>query len=289
MPVEEPMPWRKNERLVKDGYRDLEYLPKRRPWWNATLAALAYCARRQLSTSADLSTWAAMNGCAASGRLQDLGDDALVLWHGTSSARAEKIREHGLFSKRGLWTTSEPRIAHGYTRGRSRNPGAGSATVVIVLDRKAFKPEQHYYQASPEIMVFRAGLGPEWVEYILRDDRLEFVGDEKADQPRPWGTARFKRRDGKWVPRSMPPVRLDNAGEYSSKAEWLEMSIRRILSDLGGAAAIEVFSSLYSTIEPWDALSHEEVLEALDRLCYTSGKSFRRFALVDDMTGRLPD
>ncbi|MDP7281169.1 MAG: hypothetical protein QGG39_14975, partial [Candidatus Poribacteria bacterium] len=62
--------------------------------------------------------WAARHNCPASARYDELGDDTIVLWHGTSSTRAEKIAEFGLFHKRGLWTTLNPQIAHGYTRGR---------------------------------------------------------------------------------------------------------------------------------------------------------------------------
>jgi hypothetical protein len=276
---QETVDWRRNRKLVKEGLKDLEYVPRGRTEWNTTLSALAFSARRQLGDRCDLNLWAAMHGCPASRRYADLEDSALVLWHGTSAARARKIREHGLFSKRGLWTTMEPAIAHGYARSRSRNPGAGSATVVLVLDRRAFKLEQHYYRQNPDIYVFRAGLGPEWVEYILWDGHLEFAGDERANAPKPWGRARFTKRDGRWTPRSRPPVRLDGAHEYSTRDEWLEVSVRRILETLGQAAAIEIFSSLYATIDPWDALDHADVLAALDRLCRTSRRRIRAYTL----------
>jgi hypothetical protein len=51
----------------------------------------------------------------------------------------------------------------------------------------------------------------------------------------------------------------------------LQLSIKRILSTLGFAAAIEVFSTLYATIDPWEALPHQVIFRALDRLCRESG------------------
>ena len=174
LPEEGEEPWRKNRKMLKRGFPDLQYLPKARSGWNATLAALAFALRRQLDGQADLNTWACMHGCVASARYAELGADALVLWHGTSDERAEQIKEVGLFHKRGLWTTLDPRIAHGYTRGRagsSREYGAGSATIVLVLDRRAITEGVHYTHESPKIYRFHAGLDSQYIEYICWADR----------------------------------------------------------------------------------------------------------------------
>ena len=98
--------WRKDRRLARDGYQDLEYLPRDRSGWNATLAAFAYSMRRRIAGRADLDLWAAMHGCRPSARYEQLGEDGLVLWHGTSAPQAEKIREVGLFRKRGVWAAT---------------------------------------------------------------------------------------------------------------------------------------------------------------------------------------
>jgi hypothetical protein len=50
---------------------------------------------------------------------------------------------------------------------------------------------------------------------------------------------------------------------------------------------IEIFSPLYSTIDPWKALEHEAVFRALERLCHVSGrrhgsKQFSRKTTPDD-------
>ena len=116
-PPEPPPAWRRDRKRVRDGYKDLEYLPRGRTDWNATLAALAYSAWRRRG-GADLNVWAVMHACSPSGRYAAL-DDAMVLWHGTSARRAARIREVGLAHKKGVWATLEPQIAHSYTRTRS--------------------------------------------------------------------------------------------------------------------------------------------------------------------------
>jgi hypothetical protein len=262
-----PTLWSRRRKLVRRGFKDLEYLPRSHPGWDATLAAHASSARRRLVGRADLNLWAAMQNCAPSGRYSELGEEAIVLWHGTTRRRAERIREHGLAHKRGVWATLEPRIAHRFSRGRGENYRARPATIVLVLDRREARPGSDYELETDEVARFHQDLPPEWIEFILWDDDVEFVGARPADSPSPWGTARFKKREGEWVPLSKPPVRLDAERSYCTLAEWLDQSVRRILETLAAAAAIEVFSSLYSTIDPWDALSHDEVFAALEGLC----------------------
>jgi hypothetical protein len=262
--------WRKNRKLVRDGFRSLEYLPRSRTGWNATLAAYAYSVRRQIAGNCDLNQWAVMHGCPASARYRELGESALVLWHGTTARRAEQIERYGLFHKRGVWTTSEPKIAHGFSRFRGRAYRAGSAAVVLLLDGSEVTSGVHFDEETPEVFRFRAALPAESIEYILWDDRIEFAGGQCVREPKPWGGARFKKKSGRWVPLSRPPVRLDDAHSYSDLEEWLNLSIGRIFSALGSAAAIEIFSTLYATIEPWEALEHDQIFGALERLCRAS-------------------
>jgi hypothetical protein len=258
--------WRRRRDMARKGHKDLLYLPRSRCGWNATLSALAWSARRQVENSPDLNLWAVMQGCPASARYAELGRSALVLWHGTSARRAEKIREVGLFPKKGVWATAEPALAHGFTRGRATEYSAGSAMIVLVFDREDI-PVPFEMASEKETLRFRRPVRPEFIEYVLWDDRIDFVGRRRARLPRAWGAGRFKRVSGRWVPRSRPPVRFEGRQAYSSLDEWLELSIRRVLTALGKAAGIEIFSSLYSTIDPTDALPHEAVFEALERLC----------------------
>jgi len=278
--------WNKNRRLVRSGFKDLEYLPKSRSGWNATLSAHAFSARRHIAGKADLNLWAIMQCCPASARYRELAENALVLWHGTSAKRAERIREVGLFRKRGLWTTLEPGIAHGYTRRRASEYSAGSATVVLLLDRREVKPGVDYEQQGTDILRFHSSMPPENIEYILWDDRIEFLGHQRARWPRPWSMSRFKRKAGQWIPRSQPPVRFDDKYTYSSMEEWLHLSIQRTLSTFESAAAIEIFSSLYSSIDPWEALEHREIFKSLECLCDSSQskRGIRQFSLLQERT-----
>ena len=259
--------WQKNRKMVKRGYSDLVYLPRSKAGWNATLAALAFSQRLNRAGHADLNEWAVMHGAPGSSRYAELGESALVLWHGTSDERARRIGEVGLFHKRGMWATSEPRIAHGYTRWRTRQYGVGSATVVLVLDRSEIEEGVHYSHDSEVIYRFHSGVDSHHIQYIIWGDHLEFRGDERAAEPSPWGRGRFKRQGGKWVPLSRPPVRLDEGSRYADFDEWLTQSITRILRRLGEATAVEVFSSLYATLDPWRALEHESILTRLEELC----------------------
>ena len=257
--------WTKDRKLRRGGFADLEYLPKGRSAWNGTLSAYAYSARRALAGRADLNLWAAMHALPASARYEQLGKDALVCWHGTSAARAEKIGQLGLFHRGGVWAAVEPTIAHSYTRSRSRRFGAGSAMIVFVISKDQW--DTHASPRGPSIVEFHRKIPRDCIEYILYSDRLESVGLGKARRRRPWGTARFKRVRGRWVPRSRPPVRLGEKHNYSDFDGWLELSVRRILQALGKAAAIELFSSLYATVDPWNALEHRQIFDTLERLC----------------------
>jgi len=263
-PADEPG-WEKNRPAIRNRFRDLAYLPRGRSAWNGTLAAWAFAARRALADRADLNLWAAMHGLPPSARYERLGRDALVCWHGTSALRARKIREYGLFHRDGVWAATRPTIAHSFTRGRSQQFGAGSAMVVLVVSKEEWDP--HATPRGPNVVEFHRNVPRECIEYILWSDRLEFVGVEKGRQPRPWGVARFKRAAGRWIPQSRPPVRLDGQHVYRDFDEWLEMSIRRILAALGRAAMVEVFSSLYATLDPWEALEHRQVFDTVERLC----------------------
>lgn len=257
--------WRKNRASLREGFKDLAFLPRGRTAWNSTLSALAYSVRRNRAGAGDLAKWATMHGCPASARCAELGVHALVLWHGTSAKRAERIRERGLVSKGGVWAAYDPRISHGFTRSRATEFEAGSAMVVLVIDDREIarvaEPD------GPHIVRFFSSIAPECVEYILYNDRIDFLGEKHADGPKPWASARFKRQDGQWVPLSKPPVRFDDEHEYATLDEWLTLSVTRILTTLGAAAAIEFFSPLYATLRPWDALEHRMIFDTLDRLC----------------------
>ena len=259
--------WRKDRRLIREGFKDLEYLPGSKTGWNATLTGYAFSVRKAVTGQGDLNLWAGMHSCPPSKRYTELGDDGLVLWHGTTAGRAEKIRQVGLVHKRGVWATTEPRIAHSFTRGRSGRFRAGSAMIVLLISKTQWEGKAD--RESDSVVRFHTSVPPQEVEYVICDERIEFLGAAKARSPKPWGIARFCKRGGKWVPVSRPPVRFDRHHTYNDLDEWLDLSIRRIVTTLGGAAAIETFSSLYATIRPIEALEHKRIFAALDKLCDT--------------------
>jgi len=188
--------WRRNRQLVHPGFRDLEYLPASRTGWNATLAAYAYSARGQAAHAVDLNQWAVMHGCPASQQYQELRKNALVLWHGTSAARACRIASFGLFHKRGLWATLESRIAHGYSRSRAHQCQTGSATVVLLLDSREMRPGVDHDRGIPEVFRFHTGLPPQRIEHILWDDRIELSGSRQAHRPRSLGYRTLQEERG---------------------------------------------------------------------------------------------
>ena len=131
------MNWKKNRKLLKSSSRELEYLPASKTGWNFALSCLSYGSRLSIEKShSDFSIWTDHNRLAPSYRYQQFVDDAVVLWHGTSLSRANKIADHGLFHKGGLWTTTIPQIAHSYCRNRSKRFDTDGAMICIILNKK---------------------------------------------------------------------------------------------------------------------------------------------------------
>jgi len=263
------MAWKKSRRGFAKDFPDLAYLPRRRSGWDWTLAALGYAARRDIQGGKpDLSAWAARHGLPPSARARDLGEEVAILWHGTSRARADKIAEHGLFSKGGLWTTSDPTIAHSFTRGRSERFATEGAMVCLVMDRRDYAFEHDFVVEGPgNIFRFHRGLPPDVVEYVLFHEEARFFGPRRARRPAPWPSAKFKKREGDWAPAQKAPVRYSDTAAYSTVREFAELCVDRLLAELGELRAVEIFSTLYALIRPWDALTHEDVLALIEEKC----------------------
>jgi hypothetical protein len=281
------MRWRKNRQLIAEGFRDLAYLPKGRAGWDFTLASLAYGLRRDIARRPpDLGAWAARHGVQASDRYRGLAARALVLWHGTSRPRADKIAEHGLFRKKGVWATLDPRISHGFCRLWGGHPcpartdsragdgppttpfEATGAVVCLLFDRRELAEGRDYdVEGKGDVYRFHNCLPPDVVEYVLVSDAIRFTGAQAASEPRPWRRAEFKRRSGQWVPVQKAPVRFSETESYSCVAEFAALCLSRLLDELGPVTALEAFSSLYALIEPPDALEHDAVFDLLETTC----------------------
>jgi hypothetical protein len=272
------MPWQRNKRLMAEGFRDLQYLPRDRCGWDMTLASLAFNARLTVERRPpDLAAWAARHGLPASGRYVALGPDALVLWHGTSRPRAEKIAEHGFFHKGGLWTAVDPFISHSFCRTRSDRFATEGAVVCAVVDRRTIVEGRDFsVENAGEIMRFHHGLPPDLVEYVLLHREVRFTGRDAARRPSPWPGAKFRKEHGRWVPVQKTPVRYSDSAAYSTLEEFARLSLDRLLAALGEVTALEVFSALYAAVRPWDALAHDDVLALIEDRC-TEGRKRGKF------------
>ena len=263
------MAWKKNRKIVARGFPDLEYLPKGQCDWDCSLASLAYGVRRALlGRSPGLNAWAARHGLPGSARYAELGRHARVLWHGTSRMRAEKIAEHGLFHKRGLWTTLNPAVSHGFCRGRSESFGTEGAVVCLVVDRSQMERDRDFdVEGAGDIFRFHHGLPADVVEYVLVKEEIRFLGRERAHAPAPWRRAAFKKRSGRWVPVQATPVRYSDTQEYASVEEFAGLCLDGLLDEFAELTALEFLSTLYACVEPWDAVSHDQALELFEDRC----------------------
>jgi len=264
------MPWKANKKLVSQGLGDLEYLPRERCGWDNTLACLAFGMRMDIERRApDLNAWAARHGVPPSAKYRDLGRDALVLWHGTSRERAGKIARHGLFHKRGLWTAIHPGIPHSFCRGRSERFATEGAVVCILLDRRELSEGRNFevQGKGDNVIRFHHGLPADVVEYVLLREQIRFTGKHRARHPAPWPAPKFKKRSGAWVPIQKAPARYSHSASYSSAQQFAAICVDRLLEELVEVTALEIFSCVYAAATPWDALSHQEILDAIGEKC----------------------
>ncbi|MDP6117842.1 MAG: hypothetical protein QF437_31740 [Planctomycetota bacterium] len=96
------MSWKKNKKLVSQGFRDLQFLPKERSGWDATLASLAYGLRRHIAGSApDLGDWAARHGVPASRKYRELGETRSCCGMGRAGREPKRSASTGFSTKGG--------------------------------------------------------------------------------------------------------------------------------------------------------------------------------------------
>jgi hypothetical protein len=262
------MPWKRNRSDIAHTFRDLEFLPRGRSSWDCTLACLAYGMRMDMpGVPPDLNAWATRHGVAASESYAKLGQSALVLWHGTSRERADKIAEHGLFHKKGVWTARHPNVPHSFCRGRSERFGTEGAVVCLVLDRNQLVEGRDFeIEPGENVVRFQHSLPPEVVEYVLVREEIRFLGSSRSSTPKPWIKARFKLRSGKWVPIQKVPVRFSESESVSTLTEYVRLCVLKLLNELNGVAPIEAISILHSLVGPSDSLRNSDILDVLDSL-----------------------
>jgi hypothetical protein len=77
------------------------------------------------------------------------------------AARAEKIVQHGLFHKDGVWTTTNPTISHAFCRWRSDRFELPGAVVCLVIDKSELVEGRHFtLEGKGDIYRFHAALPP---------------------------------------------------------------------------------------------------------------------------------
>jgi hypothetical protein len=262
------MAWKRSRTGLARDFRDLEYLPPGRSAWDCTLSCLAYGIRLDiLGAAPDLNDWASRHGVPASGSFARLGQTALVLWHGTSRERADKIQECGLFHKQGVWTARHPAIPHSFCRMRAERFGTEGAVVCLVLDRDQLVAGRDYeIEPNGNVFRFQHGLPPEVVQYVLVREEIRFAGGERVTSPSPWPRARFKHAAGQWRTVQRSPVRFSDTHSFSTLPEYARLCLGRLLHQPSGVTLLEVLSVLYSLVEPWEAVRHQDVLEMLEAL-----------------------
>ncbi len=269
------MPWKRNKSGLTRTFRDLEFLPHGRSGWDCTLSCLAYGMRMDMpGASPDLNAWATRHGIPASESYVQLGQSALVLWHGTSRERADRIAEHGLFHKKGLWTAHHPNVPHSFCRMRSERFGTEGAVVCLVLDRNQLTEGRDFeVEPNENVIRFHHGLPPDVVAYVLAREEIRFLGTRRASLPTPWPKARFKHSFGQWRPVRRPPVRFSESESFSTLSEYLRLCVTKLLRELNGATPLEVLSVLHSLVAPWDSLRHGDVLDVLESLSQGTRKA----------------
>jgi hypothetical protein len=259
------MAWKRRKKVLTRSFPDLEFVPPGRSAWDCTLSCLAYGMRMDMPGAVpDLNAWATRHGVPGSESYARLRDAAMVLWHGTSRERADKIVEHGLFHKKGLWTARHPAVPHMFCRRRSEHSGTEGAVVCLVLDKSQLLEGLDYeVEPNENVVRFQHGLPPEVVEYVLVREEIRFVGTERASDLGPWPKARFKRYSGQWRPVQKAPVRFSESESFSTLTDYERLCISKLLRELNAVTPLEVLSVLFSLVDPWESLRHDDIVDML--------------------------
>lgn len=108
-------------RSLKRRLKLEEFLRGPKGEWNFLHIAEVYAARQQRRADSSLNDFAVQHGALASALYEETKERNLVLWHGTSLERAEKILEHGFFHCKGVWMAVRTSTPLSFTQ----EPGEG--------------------------------------------------------------------------------------------------------------------------------------------------------------------
>ncbi len=255
-------------RLKLDGF-----LRGRKGEWDFLHIAEAYAARQQRRADCSLNDFAVEHGALASPLYEETKERNLVLWHGTSLERAEKILEHGFFHCKGVWMAVKTSTPLSFARNRAREFDGRPAILVSVIDLDRYR-EGVDFEARGREARFTDDVPPDVVQYLLTDREFRYVGTGRVRGYELPTKASFARRDGRWVVPTQNPATFDaRLGlTYTTVGEWLDLKLGRFFAEQPRATALEAFCAVYANCQPAEAIGREEVAGWLMSECETAGR-----------------
>ncbi|UCC67194.1 MAG: hypothetical protein JSV79_08605 [Armatimonadota bacterium] len=242
--------------------------------WDFLHIAEAYAARQQQRADSSLNDFAVEHGALASPLYQETKERNLVLWHGTSLERAEKILEHGFFHCKGVWMAVKTSTPLTFARNRAREFDGRPAILVSVIDLDRYREGVHFDERWGETR-FRDDVPPDVVQYLLTDREFRYVGEGRTAGYRLPVKASFVRRKRGWASPTQNPATFDaRLGlTYTMASEWLGLKLDRFFAEQRRATALEAFCAVYANCHPTEAISREKLAGWLMSECETAARS----------------
>ncbi len=242
--------------------------------WDFLHIAEAYAARQQRGADSSLSDFAVEHGALASPLYEETRERNLVLWHGTSLERAERILEHGFFHCKGVWMAVRTSTPLSFARNRAREFDGRPAILVSVIDLDRYREGEHFEERRSETR-FTDDVPPDVVQYLLTDREFRYVGRGRVRGYELPAKPGFTRKDGRWIVPTRNPATFDaRLGlTYRTVGEWLDLKLGRFFAEQRRATALEAFCVVYANCLPTEAIGREEVAGWLMRECGTAGRS----------------
>jgi hypothetical protein len=241
--------------------------------WDFLHIAEAYAARQQRGGQASLNDFAVEHGALASARYEETKEHNLVLWHGTSLERAERILEHGFLHCKGVWMALSTSTPLQFARNRAAECEGQPAILISVIDTEVYRPGVHFDEGvHPR---FRDDVPPEVVQYLLTDRGFKYVGKGRVPRHRLPAKASFVRRGGGWAAPTQNPAVFDaqQSLTYTTASEWVHLKVAAFFAEQHRATPLEVFCAVYANCRPAEAVPREDLMEWLAGDCEVAGRS----------------
>ncbi|MFQ6078164.1 MAG: hypothetical protein ACE5NJ_03385, partial [Thermodesulfobacteriota bacterium] len=112
----------------------LSFLKGRKDQWNLTLIARSYECHIGREPNLSLNDFVTLYGAPPSRLYGQTRRHNLILWHGTTLERAEKILEHGFAHFKGVWMDQGISTPFSFARSRAEQFDAVPAILVSIID-----------------------------------------------------------------------------------------------------------------------------------------------------------